>query len=187
MARKPRENVEGGIYHVFARGNDRRPVFLDRRDRGVYLRNLGNTVARLNWIALAYCLMENHVHLLIETPDGNLSAGMQRLHGAYVQAFNSRHGRVGHVFQGRYGAVRVKSDGQLFAVASYVARNPVEAGLCSRIDEWEWSSYRAVAGLAVPPWLDTNRLLSYFDPDPAVARSRYMLECSSYESVPKGV
>ena len=159
MPRKHREDFEGAIHHVFARGNDRQPLFLTDSDRHIYLRMLRRVIVRMTWRCLAYCLMENHVHLLLETQLGNLSAGMQLLHGRYAQDFNRRHGRVGHRFQGRFGAVRVESDQQLWAAAAYIGRNPVAAGLCERAEEWRWSSFPATLGCEpAPQWLDVARL-----------------------------
>lgn len=161
MPRKHREDVEGGLHHVFARGNGKQRIFLVDSDRLIYLRMLARVIDRMSWRCLAYCLMENHLHLLIETPLANLSAGMQRLHGRYAQDFNERHSRVGHVFQGRFGAVRVRSDEQLWAVAAYIARNPVAAGLCEFAEEWTWSSHAAMIGVRrAPKWLDIPRLES---------------------------
>jgi REP element-mobilizing transposase RayT len=162
MPRKPREELAGAIHHVYARGNDRRRIFLDNVDRHVYLRMLGETVGRTRWCCLSYCLMHNHVHLLIETPEANLGRGMQRLHGVYAQSFNARHGRSGHVFQGRYGAVRMTDDAQLWTTARYIARNPVSAGLVRTGHDWPWSSHVAVLQGTAPDWLDALRLLSYF-------------------------
>jgi putative transposase len=177
VPRKPREEVEGGVFHVFARGNDKRLIYRDDVDRRMYLRMLRGTVKR-RWRLLAYCLMENHVHLLVETPVANLGAGMQRMHSLYAREFNTRHGRSGHVFQGRYGAVRIKTDEQLWTVAAYVARNPVEAGLCVRPDEWPWSSHAAAVTGEAPDWIDVSRLLSYFGSAGGDPRQRYaaMLE-----------
>lgn len=162
VARKLRENVEGGVYHVYARGNARARIYLEDADRLDYLKRLGQVAAAMAWRCLSYCLMPNHVHLLLETPRGNLSLGMQRLHGGYAQAFNRRHALEGHLFQGRYGAVRTRSDEQLWATAAYIARNPVEASLCERPEQWAWSSHRAVLAGVGPPWLDVRRLLWYF-------------------------
>jgi putative transposase len=162
VMRQPREEVEGGIYHVFARGNGRGRIFLDDVDRHRYLRLLGETVIRQHWYALAYCLMDNHVHLLLETPQANLAQGMQRLHGRYAQRFNHRHDHVGHVFQGRYGCVRVTSDAQMWTVTAYIAANPVGAGRARRPDEWRWSSYRATLAGSGPVWLSAARLLDHF-------------------------
>ena len=174
MAREARENVAGGVYHVYARGNNRERIYQDDYDRQRYLQLLAHVLRIRHWNCLAYCLMSNHVHLLVQTPEGNLSSGMQRLHGEYARAFNARHDRVGHVFQGRYGAIRIKRNEQLCAAAAYVARNPVEANLCRRPDGWRWSSFRATTTDTPPPrWLQTALLLSHFDPRPEVAMRRY--------------
>lgn len=162
MARAPREIIDGGVYHVFARGNARAAIYLDEADRLSYLRTLGAVTVTAGWRCLSYCLMENHVHLLLETPKGNLSSGMQQLHGGYAQRFNRRHGRVGHLFQGRYGAVRARTTKHVRDAAAYIARNPVEASLCSRLEDWPWSSYRATLDGVAPAWLDAQRLLWYF-------------------------
>lgn len=139
VARRPREIVAGGIYHVYARGNDQRPIFVDDTDRYVYMAILSDVCARSEWLRLAHCLMDNHVHLLLETPLPNLSEGMRRLQWQYATRFNRRHDRSGHLFQGRYGAKRVASDEQLVAVTRYIAMNPVEAGLCETPERWTWS------------------------------------------------
>jgi putative transposase len=139
MPRKPRVNVAGGIYHVYARGNNRQPIFFDDRDRRAYLGILQDAAAEFGWVRLGYCLMENHVHLLLETPEPNLSQGMHRVQSRYTQRFNWRYGRTGHVFQGRYGAVLVTSDEHLITVTSYVEENPVEAGLCDSPQNWRWT------------------------------------------------
>ena len=151
------------IHHVTARGNRRQLIYLDDLDREIYLLLLGQAVKRHQWACLAYCLMDNHVHLLIETPEAGLALGVQRMHGLYADTFNKRHGRSGHLFQGRYGAKRIESDEQLWVTARYIARNPVEAGLCGEPGAWVWSSHAAVLGAARPPaWLDVARLLGYF-------------------------
>jgi putative transposase len=164
MPRRPREELEGAVHHVFARGNDRRDIYVDDVDRRVYLAMLGRVTRRQRWRCLSYCLMPNHVHLLVETPDANLGAGMQRLHGDYAHTFNERHGRCGHVFQGRFGSIRMVTDEQLWAAAAYVALNPVTAGLCNAPDEWPWSSHGStIETRRTPAWLDAARLLSYFE------------------------
>ena len=158
---------------MYARGNDRRRIYVDDRDRRIYLTTLAAIVVDKRWRCLAYCLMDNHVHLLLETPEANLAAGMQRLHGQYAQMYNKRHGRSGHVFQGRYGATRITSDEQLWLVVAYVARNPVEAGRCERPEQWRWSSHAATLQRAGPRWLDVPRLLWYLAPPGADALQRY--------------
>jgi len=162
VARRLREELEGGIFHVFARGNGKQAIYFDDDDRRTYLRMLGSAVERHKWRCLAYCLMENHVHLLIETPQANLAVGMQRFHGLYAQTFNERHGRSGHLFQGRYGSVRVTTDSQLWMLVRYLAVNPVKAELCKRAADWRWSSHGVVAASRLPRWLDHSRLLHYF-------------------------
>lgn len=158
VARKPRQEMDGAVLHVFARGDNRRPIFHDDADRRLYLSILGRVTSEYDWHCLAYCLMPNHVHLLVETPKANLGAGIQQLHGSYGQLFNRRRGGCGHVFQGRYGAVRVESDNQLWTVLAYIARNPVEAGLCEHASQWPWSSHRAFLGYPYPAWVGTQRL-----------------------------
>ena len=128
--RKPREEVEDGIHHVFARGNDRQLIFWDDEDRLRYLKGLCDVVWRKRWRCLAYCLMDNHVHLLVQTPEANLGDGMQRLHGELRADVQRAARKVGHVFQGRYGSKLMRSDEQLWTTARYIPRNPVEAGLC---------------------------------------------------------
>jgi REP element-mobilizing transposase RayT len=155
--------MAGGVHHVFARGNGRQLIYLDDVDRLAYLALLARVTAHREWRCLAYCLMDNHVHLLIETPIPNLAAGMQWLHGRFAQRFNARHRRSGHLFQGRYGSVLMKSQAQLWMAVAYIARNPVSAGLCATPSAWPWNSHRAVIGATAAPWLDHERLLSHYD------------------------
>jgi putative transposase len=162
MPRRPREEFPGAVHHVFARGIVRRSIFVDDDDRRAYLGLLGTVVIRQRWRCLAYCLMDNHVHLLLETPEPNLGAGMQRLHGTYGREFNDRHERSGHVFQGPYGSARVKRDAHLVMAAAYIAANPVEAGACRRPEDWSWSSHAALLRGTAPAWLDVPRMLGPF-------------------------
>ena len=140
MGREPRNNLEGGIYHVFARGNDRQAIFSDDLDRQTYLLILGDVCKQFSWGRLAYCLMSSHFHLLLETPQPNLSEGMQRLQNRYAKRFNHRHERSGHVFGERFGSVLVTSDKQLVAVTAYIEQNPVKAGLCDAPELWPWTN-----------------------------------------------
>ncbi len=174
MARKPRNEFPGAVVHVFARGVRKHAIYVDDVDRHSYVLLLGQVVLRQRWRCLAYCLMDNHVHLLLETPQPNLAAGMCRLHGLHAQGFNKRHGHSGHVFQGRYGAVAVRKDGQLLQLARYIALNPVVAGLCDDAADWPWGSHAAVVGDMAPWWLDVARLLGYFGADGGEPRARYL-------------
>ena len=157
-----------------ARGNAREVVFVDDTDCQHFLNELQRVVVRLDWQVLAYCLMPNHYHLLLRTPDATLARGMRDVNGSYAQGFNRRHARVGHVFQGRYKAFLIEKGAYLLEVIRYIARNPVSAGLCGSPDEWAWSSHRAVLGRSsVPPCLDASAVLTHFGPDVPTARTRY--------------
>ena len=157
MSRPLRLQLPGGVYHVTARGNDRRPIFEDDDDCARFLIVLASTVARYRVLCHAYCLMGNHYHLLVQTPEANLSAAMRQLNGVYTQRFNRRHERCGHVLQGRFGAQLVDGDAYLREVCRYIVLNPVRAGLVAHPGEWRWSSSRATAGeTAVPGFLTVD-------------------------------
>src|SRR5438874_2291483 len=143
MARPRRLQVAGGFFHVTARGNRRQPVFTDDVDVERFLAILAEVAARYGWRVHAYCLMTNHYHLLVETPEANLSAGFHRLNFLYAQWFNRRHGLDGHLFQGRFHSVLIERQEHLIELARYIVLNPVRAGLCGHPGEWRWSSYRA--------------------------------------------
>jgi putative transposase len=181
VPRKPREEEAGAIHHVFARRNEQALLFRDRRDHWVYLSMLERVVKQSGWRCLSYCLMPNHMHLVIETPRPNLARGMQRLHGDYGRWFARGRGKPGHVFGGRYGAVRVNDDQQLWAAVAYVALNPIAAGLCRTPERWPWSSHGATVGAAeTPAWLDLRRLLELLGGgsggDPRRRYARYVAE-----------
>jgi putative transposase len=157
MARPLRLEFAGALYHLTARGNARADIYLDDQDRRLFLDLLGKEVAQQGWRCYAYCLMDNHYHLLIETPQPNLVAGMRRLNGVYTQAFNRRHQHVGHVFQGRYKSIVVDKDSYALELCRYIVLNPVRARTVKRAADWAWSSYRASAGrAAAPDWLDAT-------------------------------
>ena len=163
MARPLRIEFSGALYHVTARGDGREDIYLEDSDRELFLSVLSHVCERFNWVVHAYCLMSNHYHLLIETPDANLSKGMRQLNGVYTQSFNRKHGRVGHVFQGRYKAILVQKDSYLLELARYIVLNPVRAEMVRSARDWPWSSYRATAGMAdSPAWLHGDWLLSAF-------------------------
>jgi putative transposase len=136
---------------------------------------LGQVAGGFNWVVHAYCLMSNHYHLLIETPDANLSKGMRQLNGVFTQLSNRRHRRTGHLFQGRYKAILIDADSYLLEVSRYVVLNPVRARMVEDAGDWPWSSYRAMVGATTTPeWLGTEGLLSAFARSRAEARQRYM-------------
>jgi putative transposase len=158
MARKPRDEVEAGLFHIYARGNEKREIFRTEADPAIYIRRLAVVTERMRWRCLAYCLMPNHVHLLVETVVPNMGEGVRLLHGAYAQGFNRRHRRDGHLFQGRYGAVPVTDDEQLATTVGYIATNPVKAGLVPEPEAWSWGSHRPLVRGEAPRWLAIARL-----------------------------
>jgi len=174
MARPLRIEYDGAVYHITSRGNEKKPVFRDEQDRLNFLNTIRHVNLRYNWICHAYCLMNNHYHLLIETPDGNLSIGMRQLNGVYTQLFNNRHRRPGHLFQGRYKAILIQKDSHLLEVCRYVVLNSVRARMVKLPEEWKWSSYRATAGGEKPhPCLTTDWVLGQFGRKRAVAEKEY--------------
>jgi REP-associated tyrosine transposase len=174
MPRPLRLRPAGGIFHLTARGNRRENIFLDEIDRERFLDLLTTVIARRAWICHAYCLMDNHVHLLIETSNEDLSEGMQQLLGQYAQGFNRRHGFDGHLFQGRFDSRLIVSNWHLLELARYIVLNPVRAGMRASAAEWAWSSYRAAAGtIQAPSFLTLDWLLGQFGRDCTAAREAY--------------
>ncbi len=163
MTRPLRIEFPGALYHLTARGNGRAAIFLDDADRETFLSVLGDVVERYNWICHAYCLMDNHYHLLMETPDGNLSEGMRQLNGIYTQKFNRRHERAGHVFQGRFKSIVVEKESYLLELCRYIVLNPVRAGLVKHPKDYPWSSFKFTAGSRKgPEFLFTDWILGQF-------------------------
>lgn len=150
MARPLRIEYGGALYHVTSRANARRRVFRDDEDRQSFLSTLEKVNKRYHWRCHAYCLMNNHYHLVIETLDETLSKGMRQLNGVYTQNYNRKHQRVGHLFQGRYKAILVQKESHFLEVCRYVVLNPVRAKAVRSPKEWAWSSYRGTAGLKKP-------------------------------------
>ena len=174
MARPLRIEFPGALYHLTARGNARREIFLEDGDRWMFLSILADLVKRGNWICHGFCLMDNHYHLLIETPDGNLSEGMRQLNGIYTQKFNRNHAKVGHVFQGRFKSIVVDKDAYLLELCRYIVLNPVRAGMVEHPKDYLWSSYRATAGLTKKPdFLTSDWILAQFGDDRKRAKKEY--------------
>lgn len=171
MARPLRIEYPNAVYHVTSRGNARNRIFLGDQDRENFLFVLEAVVKRYNWLCHAYCLMDNHYHLMIETPDANLSRGMRQLNGVYTQKYNWWHSKTGHIFQGRYKSILVDKENYLLELCRYVVLNPVRANMVEKPEEWKWSSYGATAGLKnVPNYLT---VLGLFSNNKAEAQKRY--------------
>jgi len=163
MARPLRIEFPGAVYHITSRGDGRDDIYYSDEDRERFLKVLSHVVERFGWVCHAWCLMTNHYHLMIETPKGNLSKGMRQLNGVYTQQFNRAHGRVGHVFQGRYKAILVEKDAHLLELSRYIVRNPLAAGMVKSVKDWDWSSYRSTAGLErTPDFACTSWILEQF-------------------------
>jgi REP element-mobilizing transposase RayT len=174
MARPLRIEFPGAVYHVTSRGNEKRRIFRSDRDHKAFLDFLGHAAKRFGWSVTAWVLMTNHFHLVIQTPQPNLSRGMHWLNGSYAGWFNKQHKRWGHLFGGRFKAFLIDKETYFIEVLRYVALNPVRAGLAARPEAYRWSSYRATAGLeAAPEWLDVNAALTPFAPDTELAQSYY--------------
>lgn len=184
MSRPLRIEFAGALYHVMARGDARGAIFLDDADREAFCAGLWRVAERFQWRVWAYCLMGNHYHLLVETLQPTLSRGMREVNGVYTQAFNRRHGRVGHVLQGRYKAILVDKNSYLLELSRYIALNPVRARLCAMAADWPWSSYRSVMGkVAAPDTLAVAETLALFSEDRGVARrafARFVAEGARY-------
>ena len=169
MARAPRD-LAPGIFHVASHSVWTSVLFKDDIDRMLLLTELAKTASRMRWRCVAVCLMTTHYHLVVETPDASMPVGMKQLNLTHACRFNARHRLQGHVVDGRYWARRLVSDTDLLTAFRYVARNPVEAGICRSPREWPWSSYRGLAERAeVFTFVDPSPVLGCFrPPDTAV-------------------
>jgi REP element-mobilizing transposase RayT len=163
MTRAWRIEYEGALYHVLSRGNEKRPIVFDDRDRKMFIDTIKQMSERFEIDVFAYVLMDNHYHLLIRTRRANLSKSMQWFGVTYTNRFNIRHARSGHLFQGRFKSIVVENDAYLLQLSYYIHRNPLRAGRVNRLAFYKWSSYRAYAyGQAIPQWLHTDMILSQF-------------------------
>ena len=162
MSRPLRIEFPGALYHVTSRGNRREDIFADDTDRARFLAVVAQGLQRFDALLMAYCLMSNHYHFVVHTRQGNLSVLMRHINGCFTQAFNRRHGKVGHLFQGRFKAILVDREAYLLEVCRYVDLNPVRARMVAGPGDWPWSSYRAHVGQAVSAvWLDSAGLQGY--------------------------
>ncbi|MCX6091069.1 MAG: transposase [Candidatus Atribacteria bacterium] len=174
MARPLRIEYPFAVYHITSRGNARNPIFADHQDRQNFLHILGLVVKRYHWLCHAYCLMDNHYHLLIETPDANLSLGMRQLNGRYTQTYHRKHTTTGHLLPGRFKAILVEKDSYLLELCRYVVLNPVRAKMVESVEQWPWNSYRFTVGLEpVPSYLSVDWILSFFSDERPTAQKNY--------------
>ncbi len=163
MSRPLRLEYPDALYHITSRGDRRENIYDDKVDRELFLSIFAEAIDRYNWQCYAYCLMDNHYHLLVQTPDANLSKGMRQLNGVYTQTYNRKHQKTGHLFQGRYKAILVDIDAYLLELCRYIVLNPVKAGLVKQPGDWPWSSYGATTGdVATPGWLSVDYILAQF-------------------------
>lgn len=175
MSRPLRLEFSGALYHVTSRGNDRKVIYFEEDDYLLFLDILGDVCKQNNWVIHAYCLMSNHYHLLVETPDANLSKGMRQLNGVFTQSMNRKHRRVGHLFQGRYKAILVDKDAYLLELCRYIVLNPIRANMVNSPDEWPWSSWHCMLGnVEAPDWLSCDALLLLFSKSRQVAITAYI-------------
>jgi REP element-mobilizing transposase RayT len=163
MPRRLRPQIAGAFYHITMRGNARQLIYLLDEDCQMFLDLLAEVAERYGWHVHAYCLMDNHYHLVVQTPEANIGDGMRYLNSMYARKFNKRHGLSGHLFERRYHCEVIKSDEQLLNTMRYVALNPVRVPLVRRPELWKWSSYAAAVGLVpAPRFLVADWLRSQF-------------------------
>jgi putative transposase len=173
MARKPRIHIPGGLYHIILRGNGGQDIFLSDADRYRFLLLLQEGTCRFGYRVHAFCLMTNHLHLLLQAGDIPLSRGLQNLSFRYTRWVNGREKRTGHLFQGRYKAVLVDGDSYLLELVRYIHLNPLRAGMVQSPDEYPWTSHPAYLGMDDLPWLTTDTLLGQFGRQAGKARQGY--------------
>ena len=161
MTRPLRLEFPGAFYHIVNRGNAQGKIFLNNRDREKFLEYLRDSVDRFSLIVHAYCLMDNHYHLIVETPEPNISRALQWLNVSYAVYFNKKRNRIGHVFQGRFKALIVNADEYLQILSRYIHLNPMRAQVVQHPENYRWSSYNAFIGnIEAPEWLETTYVLS---------------------------
>lgn len=174
MARPVRIEYPGAVYHVTSRGNEKKPIFLCDEDREAFVDFLGRTAQRFGWSVTAWVLMTNHFHLITQTPEPNLSAGMHWLNTCYASWFNRRHQRWGHLFGQRFDAKLIQKETYFRNALCYTVLNPVRAEMVGRPEDHPWSSYHATAGLSpAPGWFDVEGALEMFAPERELAQEYY--------------
>jgi REP element-mobilizing transposase RayT len=175
VARTARIEHAGGVHHVTAKSPSRRLLFHDDQDRQWYLQLLATEIQLRGWRLFSYCLLSNHLHLLLETPHPDLGEGFKRIHEQFAVRINRSRSEGGHLFGARFYNKLVYSQRHLVACLRYIARNPVDAGICRLPREWPWGAHRALAGFSEPPpFLDVTGVLGYLAPKPGEARVNYV-------------
>src|SRR3954447_6767957 len=179
MAYKARDE-RPGYHHVVTRGNNKRVIYKNDRDRWSFCATVDRIAERHGWTIVAYCLMKNHYHLVIRVGERGLAAGMCELNTAYACGFNARHGRINHLFGRRYWNRRIKSEASLMNTVRYVVQNPRRAGGKRPLEAYVWTSYAATIGLAFPRMkLAPGELLPFFGRTPERAVDKFRLFCSA--------
>jgi len=174
VPRNVRHEEPGAYYHVCSRGNDGRSIYIDEFDRWIFLELFTVVTRKHGWVVLSYCLMTNHYHVVLQIPDGGLSAGMHVLNGEFSRRTNCRHDRTGHLFRNRFYGEPIESEGHLLAACRYTVLNPCRAGLTALPGEWRWSSYLASVGeINAPAFLAVGALHELFGTRPSHARAAY--------------
>jgi REP element-mobilizing transposase RayT len=174
MVRPLRIEYPGAVYHVINRGNAGLAIFKSKRDREQFLEYLAKMAERFGVRIYCYCLMSNHYHLLIETPEANLSQAMQWLNASYAMYFNVKRSRRGHLFQGRFKSILVEADAYLKQLSRYIHLNPIRVNMVDRLVDYPWSSYPAFVGQEeLPNWLEADRVLSTFAKTRKTAQRKY--------------
>ncbi len=176
----PHRDESPGYHHVVTRGNNKRPIYVDDRDRVIFCLTVQRVARKYGWTILAYCLMENHYHLLLSIGEKGLAAGMCELNTSYARTFNAYHGRINHLFGRRYWSRRIKTDASLLNVVRYIVQNPRRAGGSEPLEGYRWTSYAASIGLAFADiQLARDELLALFGPRPSDAVDRFRAFCSA--------
>ena len=174
MTRPLRIEFPGAFYHVTSRGNKRQNIFENHEDRNTFINVFAKVIKTYGWRCFAFCLMDNHYHILIQTPNGDLSSGMRDLNGIYTQLYNQKHQTTGHILEGRYKAFVIEQGDYFLEVLRYTVLNPIRANVVKRPDDWPWSSYSATAyGRKMYPFIDQKFVLQLFSRADGLARERY--------------
>lgn len=178
MSNKKREWYPNAIYHITIRGNRRNDIFRDREDFQVYLMLIEGTIRyyNLEYEILAYCLMDNHVHLLVGTKERHIKYFMMRMNSTYTRYFNNKYNYIGHLYQDRYFSEIIESDEQLLETSRYIHLNPVKAKMVVEPKEYEWSSYSTYMRNRKVDFLNVFKILGYFQEEIAIDLYRRYVE-----------